>query len=93
MSFLTAQMFEPHAAVYRMKGLAAIFLFLALSAAGELDYAESRFVDSWLRHPVYGDPSFDAFERAPGNPVHTGAPPFAWPVNGFFFADPRGGGW
>ena len=58
-----------------------------------VDYAESRHVDSWLRHPVYGDPSFDSFERAPGNPIHRGSPPFEWPVNGFFFADPVSGNW
>ena len=61
--------------------------------ATEVDYAESRHVDSWLRHPVYGDPSFDSFERAPGNPIHRGSPPFEWPVNGFFFADPASGNW
>ena len=65
----------------------------AVSAAGAVDYAESRQVDAWLRHPVYGDPSFDAFERATGNPVHTGAPPFEWPVNGFFFPAPASGNW
>ncbi len=69
-------------------------LGVAVAAAStEIDYAESRFVDSWLRHPVYGDPSFDSFERFSSNPVHTGAPPFGWPVNGFFFADPGSGNW
>ncbi|MCX6895467.1 MAG: hypothetical protein NTZ16_08240 [Verrucomicrobia bacterium] len=63
------------------------------AAAGGIDYAESHYVDSWLRHPVYGDPSFDSFKRAPGNPIHTGAPPFEWPVNGFFFPDPANGNW
>jgi hypothetical protein len=62
-------------------------------AAPEIDYAESQYVDRWLRHPVIGDPSFDAFERVPGNPIHRGRPPFEWPVNGFFFADPLGGKW
>jgi len=58
-----------------------------------VDYAGSHYVDMWLRHPVLGDPSFDAFERVPGNPVHTGAPPYGWPVNGFFFPDPVSGNW
>jgi hypothetical protein len=76
----------------------ALFALLALaaaigSAAGAIDYAESRQVDAWLRHPVYGDPSFDSFEHSPGNPVHTGSPPFEWPVNGFFFSDPASGNW
>jgi hypothetical protein len=72
--------------------LAASFAGAAIAASG-IDYAGSRQVDSWLRHPVYGDPSFDSFERAPGNPVHTGSPPFEWPVNGFFFPDPASGNW
>ncbi len=58
-----------------------------------IDYAESRYAELWLRHPVYGDPSFDSFERAPGNPIHVGAPPFGWPVNGFLFVDPASGNW
>ena len=57
------------------------------------DYAESRFVDMWLRHPVFGEPSFDSFERRPGNPILTGAPPYGWPVNGFLFFDPVSGNW
>jgi hypothetical protein len=61
--------------------------------APEVDYAESRHVDLWLRHPVFGDPSFDGFERVPGNPLHTGAPPYGWPVNGFFFSDPVSSNW
>jgi hypothetical protein len=59
----------------------------------EIDYAESRYVDLWLRHPVYGDPSFDSFERVQGNPIHVGAPPFGWPVNGFLFPDPVSSNW
>ena len=55
------------------------------------NYAHAHHVDAWLRHPVYGDPSFDAFERVPGNPIHRGAPPYEWPVNGFLFHDPVSG--
>jgi hypothetical protein len=58
-----------------------------------MDYAESRRAQAWLRHPVYGDPSFDGFERMPGNPIHRGSPPFEWPVNGFLFTDPVSGHW
>jgi hypothetical protein len=61
--------------------------------APEVDYAEPRHVDLWLRHPVFGDPSFDAFERVPGNPIHTGTSLYGWPVNGFFFPDPLSGNW
>jgi hypothetical protein len=40
-----------------------------------------------------GDASFDSFERVPGNPIHTGSPPYGWPVNGFLFIDPVSGNW
>jgi hypothetical protein len=46
-----------------------------------------------LRHAVLGDPSFDSFERRPGNPIVRGKPPFNWPVNGFLFEDPKSGNW
>jgi hypothetical protein len=61
--------------------------------ATTIDYAESRHADAWLRHSVYGDPSFDSFQRLPGNPIHRGTPPFEWPVNGFFFDDLISGNW
>ena len=73
---------------------AALF---SLAALGEetvpTDFADAAHLDAWHRHPVYGDPSFDAFERASGNPIHRGAPPFEWPVNGFLFEDPVSGNW
>lgn len=56
------------------------------------DFAEVRNKDAWLRHPVLGDPSFDAFIRVPGNPIYRGAAPREWPVNGFLLEDPQGGG-
>jgi len=59
----------------------------------QIDFAESRYVGEWFRHPVLGDPSFDSFCRLPGNPVHRGAPPLEWPVNGFLFHDPVSGNW
>ncbi len=58
-----------------------------------IDYALSRYSRNWLHHPVIGDPSFDAFTRLPGNPVHTGKPPWEWPVNGFLFRDPVSTRW
>ncbi len=61
------------------------------SARGAIDYAQSVQADAWLRHPILGDPSFDAFERAPGNPLVRGTAPFLWPVNVFLFDDPRSG--
>lgn len=55
------------------------------------DYADAAHVDDWLRHPVFGDPSFDTFRHAPNNPVFQGLPPLEWPVNGFYFIDPVSG--
>ena len=52
------------------------------------DYADVKWRAEWLQHPVLGGPSFDSFERMPGNPVWRGKPPLEWPVNGFLFIDP-----
>jgi hypothetical protein len=60
---------------------------------GGIDYADSKQVGSWLHHPVIGDPSFDSFERLPGNPVYRGNGEFGWPVNGFLFIDPVSKNW
>jgi len=79
--------------------IACLLLSLVISSgsvtgqAASIDFADPARLNSWLRHPVYGDPSFDSFERLPGNPIHRGAPPFEWPVNGFLFEDPRSGNW
>ena len=59
----------------------------------EIDYAEPDQVHAWLHHTVVGDPSFDSFERWPGNPVLTGKPPYEWTVNGSLFLDPPTGHW
>jgi hypothetical protein len=56
------------------------------------DFAEVRNKDAWLRHPVLGDPSFDAFVRPPGSLIYRGVAPREWAVNGFLFDDPQGGG-
>ncbi len=61
--------------------------------ASTLDMAKPRHRDEWLHHPVVGDPSWDAFERDPGNPIYIGKPPYVWPVNGFLFRDPPSGRW
>ena len=73
----------------------ALPLILAgLGALGQdTDFAAAGHRSDWLHHPVYGDPSFDRFERLPGNPIYRGAPPYEWPVNGFFFEDPQSGDW
>jgi hypothetical protein len=60
---------------------------------GAIDFALGQQADAWLRHDALGDPSFDSFERRPGNPIVRGKPPFTWPVNGFLFEDPKSGDW
>ena len=62
---------------------------VALSSA---DYAKQENMNAWLRHPVLGDPSFDAFEKL-GATVHQSEPPFEWAVNGSLFCDPVDGAW
>lgn len=62
-------------------------------AMASTDFALGENRAAWLRHPVYGDPSFDAFERLPGNPVVEGEEPYEWPVNGSLFKDPVSGNW
>ena len=57
------------------------------------DFASVSRREDWLRHPVLGDPSFDTFERAKGNPVVRGVAPYEWPVNGFLLNDPVSGNW
>lgn len=73
--------------------LGVMFSVLMASLGGTTDYAAVEHLDAWLRHPVYGDASFDSFEHATGNPVHRGSPPYKWPVNGFLFCDPVSSHW
>ncbi|MCL4735411.1 MAG: hypothetical protein KJ050_10805 [Candidatus Omnitrophica bacterium] len=66
---------------------------LATVSSGAVDFASVQQIGEWLHHPVLGDPSFDSFQRLPGNPVYRGTPPFEWPVNGFLFEDPVSQDW
>ena len=50
------------------------------------NFAKTKNMNAWLRHPVLGDPSFDTFERL-GESVHISAPPYEWAVNGSLFRD------
>jgi hypothetical protein len=75
------------------QGARMVMMASALESEGEVgpaptDYARAVHADDWLHHPVVGDPSWDAFEREPGNPIHVGRQPYLWPVNGFLFLDP-----
>ena len=56
--------------------LLTIGLGALTGATNSVDFARATYRDAWMRHPVYGDPSFDPFERLPGNPILRGAPPF-----------------
>ncbi len=58
-----------------------------------IDFAVAAQADAWLRHVALGDPSFDSFQHAAGNPMLRGTPPFLWPVNGFLFEDPKSRDW
>lgn len=74
--------------------ITAACLSQSAPTTGEIvDFADASHRDAWIRHPVWGDPSFDTFERLPGNPVLRGSPPYDWPVNGFLFEDPPSGNW
>jgi hypothetical protein len=79
-----------------MKTLIALLIALSITSCGGgdpsgTDYALLPMKDAWLRHPVLGDPSFDNFTRYEKNPLQRGAPPYEWPVNGFYFKDPVSG--
>ncbi len=71
----------------------AFLCCLSGESMDSIDFATAAWKDAWLRHPVLGDASFDAFVHAPGNPVWRGAPPYEWPVNGFLFEDPVSSNW
>lgn len=58
----------------------------------KIDFAQMRHMESWLRHPVLGDPSFDNFQKL-YDTVHRSQPPFDWAVNGSIFSDPKTGFW
>ncbi len=64
-----------------------------LGQPSTIDFAAAAQADAWLRDVVLGDPSFDSFRHAAGNPIVRGGNPFAWPVNGFLFEDPKSGDW
>ena len=75
-------------------GVCISAVWIGVADAGEaVDFAQQAQMDAWLRHPVLGEPSFDAFERTAGNPVVRGAAPYEWPVNGSLFRDPVSGNW
>jgi hypothetical protein len=57
------------------------------------DFALAAFRERWLHHYAIGDPSWDTFEREPGNPIYTGHDTYLWPVNGFLFRDPPADRW
>ncbi len=78
-----------------MRNLCVLMFLLGLPAvaATTVDYANLAQREAWLSHPVYGDASFDSFTHHPQNPIHRGAAPYEWPVNGSLFEDPVSGDW
>ena len=52
-----------------------------MNPSSPLEAAHRQAGSLWLHHPVLGDPSFDTFQRAACNPIHSGYPRFEWPVN------------
>lgn len=77
-----------------MLALCAFFAgVLCAENTSAVDFAEAVTRDVWIRHPVLGDVSYDAFEHAAGNPVLRGTPPYEWPVNGSLFEDPVSKHW
>jgi hypothetical protein len=79
-----------------LKWMVCLTLFSMPAAAEKLstvDYALVEQREAWLRHPVYGDASFDSFTHHAKNPVHRGTVPYEWPVNGSLFNDPISENW
>ena len=62
-----------------------------MNPSSPLEAAHRQAGSLWLHHPVLGDPSFDTFQRAACNPIHSGYPRFEWPVNDFLLRDPAKG--
>ena len=78
--------------VMRLCRLFSLWVVCAAST-GATDFAHISQREAWLAHPIYGEASFDAFTRLPGNPILRGKAPLDWPVNGFLFEDPASGNW
>lgn len=83
------------AQIYRIAFITALVTMSSTTAicSRVVDYADSKYNADWTHHPVFGEASFDSFERLPGNPVCRGNAEFKWPVNGSLFKDPVSGDW
>ena len=57
------------------------------------DYALLTHKGDWSHDYALGSPSWDTFERLPGNPVYRGRKGMEWPVNGFLYSDPVSKNW
>lgn len=78
---------------WHVRSFLLVHLVCLTALGAPIDYADATQLDAWLRHPVLGDASFDSFVHASSNPMHRGAAPYEWPVNGFLFEDPVSGNW
>ncbi len=56
------------------------------------DYAKVKNANKWLRHPTFGDPSFDTFKKI-NCPIHISSSPYEWAVNASLFEDPKSKHW
>jgi len=78
--------------------LCIVFLIVVFSSCkiGETvhdDFALLGKNNEWTHDYAMGGPSWDMFERFPGNPVFRGYKGREWPVNGFLFSDPISKDW
>jgi sialate O-acetylesterase len=80
------------ASLFNQAGLPAPS-FSSDTTAPQHNYAAISHKNDWTHHYALGSPSWDAFERFPGNPVFKGRKGMEWPVNGFLFKDPQKGSW
>ena len=62
-------------------------LIIIGGCSSKTDYALLENKNEWSHHYAFGSPSWDNFERLPGNPIYQGRKGMEWPVNGFLFED------
>ncbi|TAN21706.1 MAG: hypothetical protein EPN37_00115 [Chitinophagaceae bacterium] len=70
-----------------------VFSSCQLSRNINSDFALYKNSNDWSHDYAMGSPSWDTFERLPGNPVYRGHKGEEWPVNGFLFLDPVSRDW
>lgn len=79
--------------IFLIIAIVLILLWLRSWTDPGSDFALAQYRERWLQHPVIGAPSWDTFQREPGNPIFQGSGNLLWPVNGFLFRDPPSQKW